>query len=727
MPYTQANRLLRLDTPLGDDVLLLEGFTGQEGISQIFKFDLDLMTEGDPIDFNKIIGEQVTIRVELLDDKERFFNGFINRFAQTGSETGVIHYRAEMVPWLWFLTRTADCRIFQNKKVPDILEQIFKDLGFTDYKLDLQGTYDECEYCVQYRETDFNFVSRLMEQYGIYYFFEHEEDKHTLVLGDSPSVHQAVPNQPKANFEPRGSGTQDKDVITSLEFEKEIRPGKFSHTDFNFKTPSTKLAAEEASVINIGGNDKYEIYDYPGEYPKKANGATLAKIRMQEEEAQHFIITGSSSCRAFTSGYKFDLEDYKPDDLNQSYLLTDSQHVGSMGDTYTPGGATGGEESYSNTFVCIPHSVPFRPPQVTPKPLVQGPQTAVVVGPSGEEIYSDEFGRVKIQFHWDREGGNDENSSCWVRVSQLWAGKEWGAIFIPRIGQEVIVEFLEGDPDRPIITGRVYNAEHMPPYALPDNQTQSGIKTRSTKGGGADNFNEIRFEDKKGSEEMYLHAEKDQNTMVENDQGIEVGNDRTKTVKNNQLETIEVNKTISVGGNHDETITGTMTQSIKSGMTQIVSKEKIETVQLAKVLTIGAAYQVSVGAVMNETVGGAKTEEVGAFKGEAVGGSKSEVIGGSKSFSSGKDLTETVGKNRNVIISKDFDEKIGGKHLEQVSKEYELKAKKIQLFAEEELVLKTGKAEIIMKKNGDITIKGKKINIKGSADVIIKGSKIKEN
>lgn len=582
MPYTQANRLLRLDTPLGDDVLLLEGFTGQEGISQIFKFDLDIMTEGDPIDFNKIIGEQVTIRVELLDDKERFFNGFINRFAQTGSETGVIHYRAEMVPWLWFLTRTADCRIFQNKSIPDIIEQIFKDLGFTDYKLDLQGTYDECEYCVQYRETDFNFVSRLMEQYGIYYFFEHEEDKHTLLLGDSPSVHQPVPNQPKANFEPKGSGTHEKDVITSLEFEKEIRPGKYTHTDYNFSMPSTKLEAEEKSVIEIAGNDKYEIYDYPGEYPKKANGSTLAKIRMQEEEAQHFIITGSSSCRAFTSGYKFDLEDYKPDDLNQSYLLTDSQHVGSMGDTYTPGGATGGEESYSNTFVCIPHSVPFRPPQVTPKPLVQGPQTAVVVGPSGEEIYSDEYGRVKIQFHWDREGKKDENSSCWVRVSQLWAGKGWGAMYIPRIGQEVIVEFLEGDPDRPIITGRVYNAEHMPPYELPTNQTMSTIKTLSSKGG--EGFNEIRFEDKKDSEQLFFHAEKNMDVRIKNDTKQYVGRnshlkiiqDQVEEIQNDRHETIARDQITEIGRDQHANVKGKQAVEIGDSHSFTVSGDVVE-------------------------------------------------------------------------------------------------------------------------------------------------------
>ena len=367
MPFTQTDRLIRIDTPLGDDVLLLRGFSGQEGMSQLFKFELDLLTEGPAIDFGAIIGQPVTIRVELIDEKERFFHGYISRFAQTGSETGVIHYSAEMVPWLWFLTRTANCRMFQNKSTPDIIEQIFADLGFSDYQLNLQGTYDPREYCVQYRETDFNFISRLMEQYGMFYFFEHEESKHTLVIGDHPKAHKKLPTQPTVEWDAQGSGLQEEDVINSLEFEKEFRPGKFSHTDFNFKTPSTSLAANEPSVISIGGNNQYEIYDYPGEYEKKANGQALAKIRMEEEEAQHLIVTGGSTVRAFTSGYTFTLQDYFPQEMNQAYLLTNVSHMGTMGNTYSPGGqAGGGEEAYSNSFSCIPASVPGRQVELAP-------------------------------------------------------------------------------------------------------------------------------------------------------------------------------------------------------------------------------------------------------------------------------------------------------------------------------------------------------------------------
>lgn len=719
MPFTQTDRLLRIDTLLGPDVLLLRGFTGEEGISQLYRFELDMLTEGPAIDFGAIIGEPVTVRVELIDEKERYFHGYISRFAQTSSETGVIHYSAEMVPWLWFLTRTADCRMFQNKTIPDIIKEIFTDLGFSDYRLDLKGTYEPREYCVQYRETDFNFVSRLMEQYGMFYFFEHQEDKHTLVIGDHPKVHAKLPTQGIVEWEGRGSGQYEGDFINSLQFEKEFRPGKFTHTDYNFKTPSTSLSANVPSVISIGGNGQYEIYDFPGEYEKKANGETLAKIRMEEEEARHLIVTGGGTVRAFTSGYTFTLENYVPLEMNQAYLLTSVHHMGTMGNIYSSTGKRGGgEEAYSNTFTCIPASVPFRSPQITPKPVVQGPQTAMVVGPAGEEIWCDEYGRVKVQFHWDREGERNELSSCWVRVSQLWAGKNWGAMFLPRIGHEVIVEFLEGDPDRPIATGRVYNAENMPPYPLPGEQTKSTIKSNSSKGGG--NSNELRFEDKAGSEEVYLHGAKDwtiaidhdKNQTVGHDETQAIGNDRTRSVGNNesisittnrdksvgvnQSESVGVNKTIKVGGNHSETIGGNETVT--------VGIAAAHTIAAAKALTIGAAYQVSVGAAMNETIGGAKAEEIGAAKSVNVGLVSSENIGKSKTVNAGDDICESAGKDVTIDAGKNM-----------------------TLTAGDQITIKTGSASIVMKKNGDITINGKKISITASGDIVMKGKKILQN
>jgi type VI secretion system secreted protein VgrG len=561
MPYTQQNRLIAIETPLGADALLLQGFTGHEAISQIFKFDLDLLSENHSIAFKDIVGKNVTIRVTLAHDSERYFNGFVSRFAQSGSDARFTHYQMEVVPWLWFLTRIADCRIFQEKTIPDIIKAVFGSRGFKDYKFSLTSTYEPREYCVQYRETDFNFVSRLMEQYGIFYFFEHENGKHTLVLADSESVHQSCPEQATAHYNLTVGDLDADDVITGWHMEQELRTGKYSLTDYNFETPSANLMSNEPTVVNVGGNSAFEIYDYPGEYLNKSQGKNLAAIRMQEEEADHLVVSGSSVCRAFTSGYKFDLQDHYRDDMNASYILTEVQHIASVEGSYTVGDEATGEH-YSNHFNCMPASVSFRPPRKTPEPFVQGPQTALVVGKSGEEIWVDKYGRIKVQFYWDRLGQKDEKSSCWIRVSQPWAGAGWGAMWIPRMGQEVIVDFLEGDPDRPLITGRVYNADEIVPYPLPDHQTVSTFKSRSSKGGGSANYNEIRFEDKMGSEQIFINAEKDMDLRVENDSREYVKNDRHLIVHNNQQELVEADKHGHVKGKHNEAIDGDMSLQV---------------------------------------------------------------------------------------------------------------------------------------------------------------------
>jgi type VI secretion system secreted protein VgrG len=654
MPLTQTNRLLRIDTPLGPDVLLLREFTGQEGLSQLFKYELDLLTEGPFIDYGEIIGQAVTVRIELSGEEERLFHGYISRFAQTGSETGLLHYRAEMVPWLWFLTRTADCRIFQNKTVSDIFEQIFQDLGFTDYRLDLEGTYEPLEYCVQYRETDFNFVSRLMEQYGIFYFFEHEETKHTLVLGDATDAHQPLPIQPQVRWEPEGSGILEEDVITGLEFEKVLMSGKFAHTDYNFKTPHTNLTADSPSLIEIGGNQQYEIFDFPGEYWTREEGDTLARIRMETEEAQHFLITGNSTCREFASGYHFNLLNYEPMELNQAYVLTSVSHMASMGNTYSTGGIAPGQESYVNAFRCIPHSVLFRPPRITPKPLVQGAQTAKVVGKPGEEIWTDEFGRIKVQFHWDRYGQHDDEASCFVRLSQIWAGKNWGAQFIPRIGQEVIVEFLEGDPDRPIVTGSLYNAEDMPPYALPGEETKSTIKSNSSKGG--EGFNELRFEDKKGEEQIFIHAEKNMDVRVKNDvfetvcknthlqvhgdQYNHIGNDCHSTVDNHLIEEVKCDHHLKVTGKEAMQIDGCQSVTVGGDVIQVYKADysqettgdtyiKASNIVIEAMtnitLKVGQSYiAIEAGGIKIETMGSLELESTGPLSAKGTAGVKIE-------------------------------------------------------------------------------------------------------
>ena len=562
MPHSQEGRLISLTTPLGEDVLLLAGLSGHEAISRLFSFHLDLLTEHGPIDFTQIIGKNVTISVAQSDNTARYFNGMVSHFAQSGSDTNFIHYQMEVVPWTWTLTRYADCKIFHNKKVSDIVEQVFQDRGFTDYKLSLNGSYSPLEYCVQYRETDFNFISRLMEQNGIFYFFQHAMGKHTMVIADSSSIHEPCPGQESAGYNLVGGGLDADDVVNSWNIEQELRTGKYTLTDYNFKTPSASLLASEPTIVSVGGNAGFEIFDHPGEYATRGDGTTFAKLRMQEEEAGHLVAHGSSVCRAFTTGYKFDLADHYQDSMNTSYVLTEIQHIASVGGTYS-GSSSGGSDSYSNHFTCIPESVPFRPARLTPKPFVQGPQTAVVIGKAsysdtsgddgggdGEEIWVDTFGRVIVRFPWDRAGA----CSCRLRVSQDWAGQGWGAITIPRVGQEVIVSFLEGDPDRPIITGRVYNANQTVPYPLPDNQTRSTFKTRSSEGGGADNYNELRFEDKTGSEQIFLRGEKDFDTRLKNDIREWVGNNRSLIVTQDQME--------KAGGDLHSQVTGNLNQKI---------------------------------------------------------------------------------------------------------------------------------------------------------------------
>lgn len=618
MAYTQENRLIAINTPLGTDALLLQGLTGNEGISRLFRFDLDLLSEKSSISFKDIVGQNVTIRITLGDNTHRFFNGFVSRFAQSGADVRFAHYQMEVVPWLWFLTRIADCRIFQEKTIPDIIKAVFDSRGFQNYKFSLTSTYDPREYCVQYRETDFNFVSRLMEQYGIFYFFEHENGKHTLVLGDSESVHQPCAHQSKAGYNLVVGGLDADDVVTGWHMEQELRTGKYSLTDYNFETPSANLMANEPTVVNVGGNNAYEIYDYPGEYPNKSQGKTLAAVRMQEEEASHLVVSGSSVCRAFTTGYKFTLEDHYRDDMNTAYVLTEIQHVASVEQSYTSGDETSGEH-YSNHFNCIPANVPFRPPRRTPEPFVQGPQTALVVGKSGEEIWVDKYGRIKVQFYWDRLGKKDEKSSCWIRVSQPWAGAGWGAIWIPRMGQEVIVDFLEGDPDRPLITGRVYNAEQIVPYSLPDNQTRSTFLSRSSKGGGTSNFNEMRFEDKKGSEQIFMNAEKEMDLRVEKESREFVGANRHLIVKANQQELVEGDKHGHVRGTHFEKIEGDMSLQINGKQMQKIGGDQsieLDSDQKEKVvgnvsLQVGKDTMTQVGGNVSLQVGQSRNEKIG--------------------------------------------------------------------------------------------------------------------
>ena len=592
-----------MQTPLGDDVLLLQKLTGVEGMSRLFTFQLDLLSENSSISFDDIVGQRVTVTIHLPSGENRYLNGFVSRFVQSGRDTRFTHYQAELVPWLWFLTRNADCRIFQQKTVVEIIKKVFQDLGFSgQFKDKLQGNYEPREYVVQYRETDFNFVSRLMEEYGIFYFFEHEVSKHTLVLADSSSAHQPCPNQSNAIFDSTAR-ILEEERITAFEIGQELKTGSYSLNDYNFETPLTDLDVTEPTVYNVANNSTFEYYDYPGIYVKKPDGEQLAKVYMQEQEASHVTGYGASSCGAFTPGYRFDLQEHYRKDLNKTYVLTEVQHNANCGSAYYTGQSEQ-EETYTNRFGVIPHAVPYRPDRTTPRPFVQGPQTAVVVGPGGEEIFVDKYGRVKVQFFWDREGKADENSSCWIRVSQLWAGKQWGAMWIPRIGQEVIVDFLEGDPDRPIVVGRVYNADQMPPYPLPDDKTKSTVKSYSSKGGGG--FNEFRFEDKKGSEQVFIHAQKDEDIFIENDLREHVGHDTNLIVeKGDQIEQIKAgDKHLQVKGDHNQKVEGTESLKVGQNMYEKIGQNYAMDAGMEIYLNAGMNLVIESGTTLTLKVGG---------------------------------------------------------------------------------------------------------------------------
>ena len=565
--YLQADRPMTVTTPLGPDILLLVGFSGHETISRLFTFHLELLAENESIiPFDRLLGQKVTVNLERPDDSKRYFNGICCRLKQGMRDQTFTSYQMEIVPEFWFLTRVAQSRIFQQKTVPEILADVLKGLA-VDF--DLKGTYQPRDYCVQYRETDFNFASRLMEEEGISYFFKHTASGHRMVVVDTPGSFPELSEV--AIYDGAIGGNRAEDRVHTWEKDQELKSGKYTLWDHSFELPHKHLEAEktilesvQAGKVNhklkLGASDKLEIYDYPGEYAQRFDGispggadrpADLQKIfqdnkrtveiRMQEQAAASLVIQGSSDRSDFVSGSKFTLTRHF--DGDGPYLLTSVQHSAKLFSGFRTGG--GGGYQYENTFTCIPAALPFRPARSTPRPIVQGTQTAVVVGPADAEIFPDKYSRVKVQFHWDRQGKHDADSSCWIRVGTPWAGKHWGMIHIPRIGQEVVVAFEEGDPDRPIIVGSVYNADMMPPYTLPEHKTQSGIKSRSSLTGTPENFNELRFEDLKDSEEIYFHAEKDFNRVVENNDSLKVG--FSKKDDGNQTIAIFNNQNLKVG------------------------------------------------------------------------------------------------------------------------------------------------------------------------------------
>lgn len=567
-------RVIEITTPLGKGVLLFHSLSAREELGRLFEFRIDVLSERSDIDPDKLLGRNVTVSLQLLDGAIRHFDACVTRFACVGIDGPHLRYRITGRPWLWFLTRSADCRIFQNKSVPDILKEVFSRYGCAVFALDrLTGSYLPREYCVQYRETDFNFVSRLMEEEGIHYWFAHGEGRHTLVLADSPGAHDSFPGHEEIPFVPEDTALwAEQECISEWGFSWEVQPGAYALDDFDFEKPGVELL-QQTQHARPWAESAHAIYDYPGEYRNKGDGENSVRIRLEELQAQVQLIEGGGNTRGIAVGHVFRLSGHRRDDQNRKYLISAS-HIEAVANAYSS--ASGKGASFHCRFNCIASDLPFRTPRNTPKPVVHGLQTAIVVGPAGEEIHTDKYGRVKVHFHWDRQGRSDENDSCWIRVAYPWAGKNFGMMSTPRIGHEVLVEFLEGDPDRPLITGSVYNAEQMPPWELPGRKTQSGIRSHSTREGAPANFNEIRFEDEKGKEEVYVHAEKDMNVVVENCATLKVGFDK----KDPGSQTVDIYRdrttTLAEGNDHLQIRKGNQSIRIDAGSSTTEAMQAIE-------------------------------------------------------------------------------------------------------------------------------------------------------
>lgn len=596
MQFTQDDRLLSLETPAGPDVLLVERVRGREALSSPFLYRIDALGPIEPLAAETIVGNGVNIGFRQLDGQRHYVNG-IARSLGVGVPVGrdQRYYTIEVVPWLSLLSYTSDCRIFHSlggggpMAVPKIVETIFQEFGFSNFEFrSLSGTYQPREYCVQYNETYFDFISRLLEEEGIYYYFAHERDRHRLILSDSAAGYAKL-SPATVRFNPSG---QYADQIERWERVYSIASGRWATKDYDFQAPRTALDSGEASVAKVPVSTRYELFEYPGRYATRDAGSALARRRMETEERGLEGVRGTGACRSLHPGMTFALTDHPTAAENNQPVVVAELEFDACNEGFLPGDKR--KASYGNSFRALPAKSVVRPARRTPKPSVRGIQTAFVVGPAGEEIYTDKFGRIMVQFHWDRRGRSDEKSSCWIRVAQSWAGHQWGMQTVPRIGMEVLVDFVDGDPDRPMVIGVVNNADALPTYALPEHKTRSGIKTRSSPGGRG--FNEIRFEDKAGKEQVFVHAQRDYD--------LRIGHDSRSSVAAGQHVNVGGGLWEWVGKNHHATVDGDHVEAIGGGVSRTVGVDLHDRIGTNYAVHAGANLCLEAGASLTLKVGG---------------------------------------------------------------------------------------------------------------------------
>jgi len=534
VPSDETARIAIAGEPFA--ALFPSSLTGREALSEVGEVSVRAIGAAPPVALSGLTGQHATLSL-AWGENSRLIDALCTRASQLPSTVDGAHYALQLRPWLWLLTLASNNRIFQGKTTQQIIEAVFSGHGMTDFVFKLNGSYDAREYCTQYGETDFAFVSRLCEEEGWAYFFQHSEGSHTLVIADNNDAFAALPGLPTLPCTAGQVGSAETGQVLYCEIVEETVTGTFAQSDYAYLTPTAQLYSKAEADAKATA-----VYEYPGRCETSAAASDAAKRRVDALRAARRRLVGESDCRALTPGGRFTLSQHESADANIAWVVSSVVHEA-------------GHSHYRNRFEAFPADTVWRPPRITRRPVMPT-QTATVVGKQGEELWTDQYGRVKVQFHWDRDGKNDEQSSCWIRVAQPWASKRFGMQFMPRIGDEVVVTFVDGDPDRPLVTASVYNAANLPPYTLPDNQTQSGIKTSTSKGGSG--FNEIRFEDKQDSEEVFVQAQKDLNVNVLNDAGWTIGHDETRTIQHARTHTVkEGDDTLVVEqGNRSATVKG---------------------------------------------------------------------------------------------------------------------------------------------------------------------------
>ncbi len=756
-------RHVHLLSPLDADQLMLQRAHVVEELGRPFSIDLDLLSPEADLKIADLIGDTMTVAL-ALPDGDRYWHGHVAGFSQGGAQGRYTRYTCTLRPFLWLLTRASDSRIYKQSTVPDIVKHVIAQFGLGEVEDKLQGSYPSREYTVQYRETFFDFLSRMMEEEGIYYYFRHEKQRHVLVLCDDRASHPPAPKYDSVPFiDPAVNAAPREEHFSQWTLRQELESGAYVVNDFDFETPRADLLARRSRPLPTK-HAALEQYDpvagfvesldagNNGDIHRGDRGELFARVRLEELQAEFERGVGKGNPRGLFAGGLFELTGHPRSDQNVEQLVVRAEYA-----LYQPGFDAGSREQGSGrppsgagrppvddepmvdaTITAQPSKTPFRPRRTTARPFIPGPHAATVVG-SGE-IWTDKHGRVKVHFPWDRE----DTEGCWVRVGQVWAGGGWGGLQVPRVGQEVIVQFIEGDPDRPIVTGRVYNGSNASPFGLPGGATISGILTRSTPGGTADNANELRFQDQKGAEQLLLHAERNMDTEVEKDQTLWVGQDRRNTIDRDQFEEVKRNKTIRVHGAHDE--------KIDKDMRLEVVKSESETIGGSRSIDVAGGHTENIGKSQGVTVKGDAAWSAGGQGSIAFGKDGSMTIGGKGNIAvtgnlaistnanmtqsskdhfavdAGKEMSLTVGEAMSHKVTKDYTIAVDGKMKITVKETHGTEAKEILIEGKDKVTLKSGNATIVLDGgSGDVVINGAKISVKGSGDVTVKGSKVAQN